>query len=371
MKLLTIVGARPQFIKAAMVSRAILRRNAMSGSALITEQILHTGQHYDPDMSEIFFRQLEIPEPSFRLNCGGMTHAEMTGTMLIEIEKILLSELPDALLVYGDTNSTLAGALAAAKLRIPVIHVEAGLRSFNQAMPDELNRILTDHASSLLLYPTRSALLNLQREGLADRACEVGDVMYDAALCFGGLAEQYSGVLGRFNLRSGNFRLATVHRAENTDDPLRLAAIFTALQELASPEFPLILPLHPRTRIRLENAGIASQLRKTPGLLLSEPLSFLDMVKLEKHASCILTDSGGIQKEAAFHCVPCITLRNETEWDETVVSGWNHLTGADTAAILSAVREAKSPATPLQAYGTGDAAEKTVTAILEHFGGTN
>ncbi len=185
MKLLTIVGARPQFIKAAMVSRAILRRNAMSGSTLITEQILHTGQHYDPDMSEIFFRQLEIPEPSFRLNCGGMTHAEMTGTMLIEIEKILLSELPDALLVYGDTNSTLAGALAAAKLRIPVIHVEAGLRSFNQAMPEELNRILTDHASSLLLYPTRSALLNLQREGLADRACEVGDVMYDAALCFG------------------------------------------------------------------------------------------------------------------------------------------------------------------------------------------
>ena len=170
MKLLTIVGARPQFIKAAMVSRAILRRNAMSGSALITEQILHTGQHYDPDMSEIFFRQLEIPEPSFRLNCGGMTHAEMTGTMLIEIEKILLSELPDALLVYGDTNSTLAGALAAAKLRIPVIHVEAGLRSFNQAMPEELNRILTDHASSLLLYPTRSALLNLQREG---RRCDV------------------------------------------------------------------------------------------------------------------------------------------------------------------------------------------------------
>ncbi len=316
MKIVTIVGARPQFIKAAAVSR-VLR------SSGVQEILVHTGQHYDQNMSEVFFAQLEIPPPDYHLGIGSGSHGLQTGRMLEAIESVLLKEKPNWVLVYGDTNSTLAGALAAVKLHIPVAHVEAGLRSFNRCMPEEINRVLTDHAAQLLFAPTNTAVENLRREGIsASKIHLVGDVMYDAALYYGSKAEAESDILQQLRLESKGYILATVHRAENTDNPLRLGAIFRGLMEVGG-EIPVVLPLHPRTRKALERENLL--LEASRNLRLIEPVGYLDMVHLEKNSRLIATDSGGIQKEAFFYRVSCITLREETEWVELVESGWNIL----------------------------------------------
>jgi UDP-GlcNAc3NAcA epimerase len=329
MKIITIVGARPQFVKAAMVSRAIINHNR-SNHAHMEELILHTGQHYDDNMNAVFFEKLAIPRPAWHLDCGGGSHAEMTARMLIEIEKVLQANRPDYVLVYGDTNSTLAGALAAAKLHIPVVHVEAGLRSFNRMMPEEINRVLTDHIAEYLFCPTFAAVDNLMKEGITTGVVHSGDVMYDAALTFGRIAEQTSVMLASLQLVSKQFYLCTVHRAENTDNRERLSQILQALNEIARPDCPVILPLHPRTKKAITDR----QIQSNEALRLIEPVDYLDMVMLEKHAKTILTDSGGIQKEAYFHRTPCITLRDETEWVETITSGWNQLAGCRSENIL-------------------------------------
>lgn len=364
MNITTIIGARPQFIKAAMVSRAIAARNRRAGAAAIKEKIVHTGQHYDHNMSAVFFREMNIPEPAVNLGVGSGPHGETTGRMLAGIEKELMADRPDRVLVYGDTNSTLAGALAGAKLHIPVAHVEAGLRSFNRNMPEEINRVVTDHVADLLFCPTDTAVSNLAAEGITAGVRHVGDVMYDAALVFGDLAEKRSAVLDRYALTPGRYALATVHRAENTDDPVRLAAIMEGLAGIGRARYPVLLPLHPRTRQALKRDGHAL-LENPEGhgpVRLIEPVSFLDMVMLEKNAGIILTDSGGVQKEAYFHGVPCVTLRDETEWVETVAAGWNQLAGADARAIAAAGAAAKK-GQPLTVYGDGTAADAIVRLL--------
>jgi UDP-GlcNAc3NAcA epimerase len=317
MKIVAVVGARPQFIKAATVSRAL------RSTPGVEEVLVHTGQHYDDKMSRVFFEELEIPEPDYHLGIGSGTHGPQTGRMLEAVEQVLLQERPDWALVYGDTNSTLAGALAAAKLHIPVAHVEAGLRSFNRRMPEEINRVLTDHAADLLFAPTAAAVKNLRQEGIPEERIHlVGDVMYDAALYYGAKAERESRILERLVLQPKGYLLATVHRAENTDDPVRLRAIFEGLAAAAR-EMPVVLPLHPRTRAALAREGMLAETSRH--LRLIEPVGYLDMVLLEKNARLIATDSGGVQKEAFFYRVPCVTLREETEWVELVALGWNHL----------------------------------------------
>jgi len=356
MRILTIVGARPQFIKAAMVSRAILTHNRGGRNPRIEEHIIHTGQHYDPNMSDVFFKELEIPEPVANLEAGTGSHGEMTGRMLAQLEREMIQRKPDWVLVYGDTNSTLAGALAAAKLHIPVAHVEAGLRSFNKRMPEEVNRILTDHVSAMLLCPTQTSIANLKHEGINDKVHHVGDVMYDAALLFGQVAMRTSDILVRLGLTPGAFSLATVHRAENTDDPVRLVGI---LEGLGALEGTVVFPIHPRTRARLPQHLLEQAQAR---LLVVDPLAYLDMVMLEKHAKLILTDSGGVQKEAYFHGVPCITLRDETEWVETLEAGWNQLAGADRDLIsVCAARAAKGR--PITDYGEGHSAYR-ITRLL-------
>ncbi|MDR2497181.1 MAG: UDP-N-acetylglucosamine 2-epimerase (non-hydrolyzing) [Tannerellaceae bacterium] len=363
-KLITIVGARPQFVKAAMVSRAIEAGNA-SGEHTMQELILHTGQHYDACMSDIFFADLHLPAPAWRLNCSATTHGSMTGRMLEAIEEILIGEKPDAVIVYGDTNSTLAGAMAAAKLRIPVVHIEAGLRSFNRAMPEEINRVLTDHLAGLLCCPTRLAVKNLAQEGITDAVHHVGDVMYDAALLFGALAASRSDVPERLGLPPGSYRLCTVHRAENTDSPERLAAIFRALMAVASGDCPIVVPLHPRTESRLKSFGMYDGImRAADRIRIIPPAGFIDMAALEMNALTILTDSGGVQKEAYFHRTPCITLRNETEWTETVEAGWNIIAGHDTDSIIAAVAgSSHTQRKDIEEYGDGHAAEAIVALL--------
>jgi UDP-N-acetylglucosamine 2-epimerase len=337
----TIVGARPQFIKAAPVSRAL------AGS--FREVFVHTGQHYDHGMSDVFFQEMEMRPPDFHLGAGGGTHAEQTARMLIEIEKVLNSVKPDCVLVYGDTNSTLAGALAAAKAQIPLAHVEAGLRSYNRAMPEEINRVLTDHISSLLFCPTETAVENLAKEGITQGVQRVGDVMYDALLYNLALARKRSTILGSLGLEKGAYALATVHRAANADDPVRMAAILSGLGSLA---IQMIFPVHPRTRKMMQEAGLS-----VPGnVRMVEPVGHFDMLILQENANCILTDSGGMQKEAYLLGVRCITLREETEWVETVQAGWNQLAGVDADAIRGAF-ESWHPAGERPAfYGNGNAA---------------
>jgi len=314
MKVLTIIGARPQFIKAATVSREIAQRDN------ITEYLVHTGQHYDANMSEVFFTEMDIPEPDTNLEIGSASHGEQTGKMLSELEREMLEQNPDCVLVYGDTNSTLAGALAAAKLNIPVCHVEAGLRSFNRSMPEEINRILTDHASSLLFAPTQTALQRLQTEGISPDICMMsGDVMLDAALYYRDKAEASSTIIDDLELKSNTYILATIHRAENTDDPDRLARVMAELEQVAQVH-SVVLPLHPRTQVKLKQHGL-----KPENIRIIEPLGYLDMVMMEAQAMLVITDSGGVQKEAFFHRKPCITLRTETEWTELVENGYNTL----------------------------------------------
>ena len=356
MKILTVIGARPQFIKASAVSRAIQAENARGAG--LHEVIVHTGQHFDTNMSKVFFEELSIPEPDYHLGIASLSHGAMTGRMLEAIESVLLKEKPDVMLVYGDTNSTLAGALAAAKLHVPVAHVEAGLRSFNKRMPEEVNRILTDHVSNLLFCPTQTAVDNLGREGIRSGVHLVGDVMFDVTLHYSELAVERH-TLEKWGVTDKGYALCTVHRAENTDDPARLQGILGAMRDIAC-EIPVILPLHPRTRKIIDCMGQTEALR---GLTVLEPQSYLEMLRLEMSAKVILTDSGGVQKEAFFHRVPCITLRNETEWVETVEMGWNVLVGADRNAIVAACQPHEECFRFVKVYGDGEAAKKIVDLI--------
>lgn len=379
-KVVTIVGARPQFIKAAAVHRAIAAFN--KNGRQIEEILIHTGQHYDYLMDRVFFEELEIPKPHYHLGVGSGSHGKQTGIMLERIEEVLQKEKPVLVLVYGDTNSTLAGALAAAKLNIPVAHVEAGLRSYNRRMPEETNRLLTDHLSTFLFCPTSHAVQNLSREGIKNGkekiVKNVGDVMYDSILYYSKLAESRSTILQELNLaiqesgvrsqklkiRTPNYYLATLHRAENTDDPKRLKSILKAINEIGK-EVPVILPLHPRTK---KVIGTHCLSMKSRGVKMIDPVSYLNMMMLEKHARAILTDSGGVQKEAYWLRVPCFTLRDETEWVETVKSGWNVLVGAETERIIEGVHEAmrkvlhrKEP----NAFGNGKASGKIVDFLIK------
>ena len=354
----TIVGARPQFIKASILSQTIKNRPD------INESIIHTGQHYDPNMSKVFFEQLEISQPDYNLGIGSGDHGRQTGKMLEAIEKILQKEKPDLVLVYGDTNSTLAGALAASKLQIPLAHVEAGLRSFNRSMPEEINRVLTDHVSDYLFAPTETAVANLNREGLPkNRVFLVGDVMYDVALKYGEKAEHESDILERLQVKPKEYILATVHRQENTDDSARLGMIFDGLTQVAQ-SIKVILPLHPRTRKTLKRESLLKAIN--PDVLLIDPVDYLDMLKLEKNARVIMTDSGGVQKESYFFRVPCITLRKETEWTELLQHGFNKLGGNSAESINFAVQESllnKNLDWTKPLYGDGNAAE-AITNIL-------
>lgn len=357
-KLLTVVGARPQFIKAAPISRAIQTYNHKHPKRPLQEILLHTGQHYDDAMSKIFFEELELPEPDYNLAVGSGPHGQQTGQMLERIEAVLLAEKPELVLVYGDTNSTLAGALAAAKLHIAVAHVEAGLRSFNRQMPEEINRVLADHVSDLLFCPTETAMRNLTAEGITKGVHNVGDVMYDSVLHNAQLAGKRSQILDELKLKPKGYALATVHRAENTDDEERLRSIFGALDEIARDGLPVVVPLHPRTRKQLASLKLSPE-----RLRIIEPVSYLEMLLLEKNAQVILTDSGGVQKEAFFFRVPCVTLRDETEWVETVEMGWNVLAGWQPDRIVKVVREAKPGAEEATPYGDGRAAERIVRII--------
>jgi UDP-GlcNAc3NAcA epimerase len=364
MKIITIIGARPQFIKAAMISKAVIQYNNQQKNTEIEEYILHTGQHYDANMNDIFFNQLEIPRPTWQLQCGQGSHAAMTAQMLVGIEQILLANAPDYVLVYGDTNSTLAGALAAAKLHIPVVHVEAGLRSFNKQMPEEINRVLTDHLSAFLFCPTSAAVRNLQNEGIREGVFPVGDVMYDAALTFRDIAQQRSTILTSLQLKPKKFYLSTIHRAENTDNRERLTSIIRALTDIASADCPVILPLHPRTQSCIDKFHLSPLIASNPSFQLIQPVDYLDMVMLEKEAIAILTDSGGIQKEAYFHRTPCITLRNETEWVETVDCGWNQLADCHTENIIRCLHT-PTQKTDIPEYGSGNTAKKIIDILFK------
>lgn len=349
MKIVTVIGARPQFIKAAAVSVKLREKN--------NEVIIHTGQHYDKNMSDIFFSELGIPIPDYNLNVGSGEHGYQTGNMLIKIEEILMAEKPDCVLVYGDTNSTFAGALAASKMLIPVAHIEAGLRSFNMKMPEEQNRILTDHIASYLFAPTNTAVDNLSMEGIFKNVYNSGDVMYDAVLHFSKIAVKRSSILSDNRLESNKYILSTIHRAENTNDVKRLKNIIEAFNE--SREL-IVLPLHPRTRKYIEDYSLNFE----ENVKVIDPVGYIDMLMLELNSKKIVTDSGGIQKEAFFIGKACITLRDETEWIETVKNGWNTLTGADKSRIIDAIVSFNPTTERLDYFGNGDATDKIVN-ILE------
>lgn len=354
MKCLTIIGARPQFVKAAVVSRAFAKVGG------IEEVIVHTGQHYDGNMSDVFFTEMSIPEPKYNLGVCGLSHGAMTGRMMEQLEAVMLNERPDWVLVYGDTDSTLAGALAASKLHLRLAHVEAGLRSFNMQMPEEVNRILTDRVSNLLFCPTQTAIDNLRREGYDNIDTEIvrtGDVMYDAALFYSSSARPPQTELPE------HFILCTLHRAENTDTPEVLAALMTALEEVSGKHMPVVLPLHPRTRAKLDAMGfdrVASPIR------FIEPVGYFEMVWLLQHCSLVMTDSGGVQKEAFFFRRPCVTLRNETEWVELVAGGYNRLAGTVPSEILAATETmlAATPDYSVPLYGDGHSGESIVSRLV-------
>jgi UDP-N-acetylglucosamine 2-epimerase (non-hydrolysing)/UDP-GlcNAc3NAcA epimerase len=339
--ILTVVGARPQFVKSAMVADAFRRAQhaGTTSGAGVREVLVHTGQHYDAEMSDIFFRELRLPAPRYHLGVGSGLHGQQTGRMLEALEAVILKERPDAVLVYGDTNSTLAGALAASKLHVPIAHVEAGLRSHNRLMPEETNRVVADHVATWLYCPTPSAVANLKQEGITRGVSLVGDVMAEASRACRSLARQHGDLLRRWELAQRGYYLATVHRAENTDDKERLTGILDAMAAL---DLPVIFPCHPRTRQRMDDFGLQAMLRDTV-VRLVEPVGYFDMLALEADARMILTDSGGVQKEALWAGVPCVTLRDETEWVETVDSGWNMLAGTRCEDILNAVRSFRPP----------------------------
>jgi UDP-N-acetylglucosamine 2-epimerase len=348
MKVMTVVGARPQFIKAAPVSRVLRQRHE--------EFLLHTGQHYDDEMSDLFFRQLEIPAPDLNLEVGSGSHGAQTGAMMAGIESVAIDQRPDWLIVYGDTNSTLAGALVGAKLHIPVAHVEAGLRSFDRRMPEEVNRVVADHVSTLLLCPTATAVRNLEREGITSGVVLVGDVMFDAFQQNVQVAQKTCGILADLGLEPGAYQLLTMHRAENVDDPKVLEAILRGVKDAGH---RVVFPVHPRTRAVLKSTGL-----DVPGnVRLIDPVGYLEILVLEENAEAIVTDSGGVQKEAYFAGRPCITLRTTTEWTETIEAGWNVLVGTDTAAIARAMRDFRPKGQRPELFGDGHAAERVVEAL--------
>jgi len=345
LRVLSIVGARPQIVKAAVVTQVLAARG-------IAEIMVHTGQHFDAGMSDIFFQELSIPDPAHHLGIRGGGHGEMTGRMLQALEPVMMTERPDVVLVYGDTNSTLAGAICAAKLQIPVAHVEAGLRSFDRTMPEELNRVVTDHLSTLLLCPTRTAVANLANEGVTAGVHNIGDVMFDATLRATEIAAARSRILDRLGVRSKGYAVATVHRPANTDDPDALRVVMAWL-EARSKEQPVVLPLHPRTQQAMKNAGLALN-----GVHVIDPVGFIDMTRLLHDAAAIYTDSGGVQKEAYFHRVPCVTLRPNTEWVETIEAGWNRLWRGPDYVV---------PRRDIAEYGDGHAAEKIADMLVGSF----
>ncbi|HTF05588.1 MAG TPA: UDP-N-acetylglucosamine 2-epimerase (non-hydrolyzing) [Bacteroidia bacterium] len=377
LKILTVIGARPQIIKAAALSRTI--RLHFSGQ--ITELIVHTGQHYDENMSQVFFDEMGIPAPHYNLNVGSGTHGGQTAAMISGLEKILLEEKPHALVLYGDTNSTLAGAVAASKLHIPVVHIEAGLRSFNKSMPEEINRVLCDHVSTLLFSPTKAGFDHLVNEGVAKKQNPVranadapavyhcGDIMYDNSLYFGEIASEKTDILQREKLQSGKFLLATVHRDNNTDIAERLFAIFTAFDKLSKAKnIPVVLPLHPRTKKNIsQHPSLQKMIDSNPLIRIVPPASFFEMIVLEKNALLVVTDSGGVQKEAFFFRKPCVILRPETEWVELVECGAAILADADESRILSATEKLLSADIEYPAlFGDGHAAEFMCKKMLEH-----
>lgn len=367
MKIVTVIGARPQFIKSATVTRAIKKHNDKNPKTFITEVIIHTGQHFDSRMSQIFFEEMQIPEPNYNLGIHSLNHGAMTGRMLEGIEALLLKEQPDWVLVYGDTNSTMAAALAASKLHIKIAHVEAGLRSFNIQMPEEINRVITDRISSVLFCPTVASINNLRSEGFPNKLTngdmqqiiKVGDVMYDSALFYSGSYKPPE-LFNSFFIN--NFCLATVHRQENTNDTDKLKSILTAF-EMISKEIAVILPLHPRTRERIKELKF-----EIKNLHIIEPVSYLEMIWLLRNCSLVMTDSGGVQKEAFFFKKPCITLREQTEWTELVEQRVNYVAGTDVEKILVAYRKALNINRNFSAkpYGDGFASEKIIKKLLEH-----
>lgn len=355
-KILTVVGARPQFVKAAALSRALSKLG-------IEEILVHTGQHFDENMAEIFFRQMDIPHPKYNLGINSLGHGAMTGRMLEEIEKVLLIEKPSALVVFGDTNSTLAGALAASKLHIPVAHIEAGLRSFNMKMPEEINRILTDRISNYLFCPTEVAIKNLQTEGFENFDITIinsGDVMYDVALYYSWFSGERSTVINDLELNEKPFLLTTLHRQENTDDLVRLNSIISALNTLSS-NYKIVLPIHPRTRKILENENIKLNFEPIA------PVGYFDMIELLKNCSLVITDSGGVQKEAFFFGKHCLVARDETEWTELVDLNYNFMVGAETDKIINTVAKLSKSSVKFDAkpYGDGNAAEKIALYLKE------
>jgi len=360
-RVLTVVGNRPQFVKAAAVSGRLRER--------ADEILVHTGQHYDPELSDVFFEELDPPRPDHELEIGSGTHAEQTAAILTRLEPLVADLRPDALLVYGDTNSTLGGALVAAKSSVPLAHVEAGMRSGNRAMPEEINRVVADSLGELLLCPTEAAMENLRHEGLGDRAVETGDVMADVALGMGPVADERSRILERLGVEPRGFFVASAHRPGNVDDPEHLALLLEVLEQAAALA-PVVFPVHPRTRARLEDAGSLEGLAER-GMTTTEPLGYLDMTRLVRTARGMITDSGGLQKEAFLAGVPCLTMRDETEWVETVDAGWNRLIGLRPEAVRSTLEElptAGEPSPAAEIYGSGRAGERVATAIADRLG---
>ncbi|MEN8139213.1 MAG: UDP-N-acetylglucosamine 2-epimerase (non-hydrolyzing), partial [Bacteroidota bacterium] len=358
MKILTVLGARPQFVKAAVLSRVIL------SSDEIEEVIVHTGQHYDKNMSDLFFEEMEIPKPKYNLNINGLGHGAMTGQMLEKIEEVITKEKPDVLVVYGDTNSTIAGALAAKKLGVKVVHIEAGLRSFNMAMPEEVNRILTDRISDLLLCPTKTAVGNLEKEGYTNIDTKIvrsGDIMKDAVEFYSKKSKEKSTVIKSHNLEHGKFVLATIHRQENTDDLARLKSILSAFDKIVDEGIRIILPLHPRTKSIIEENKISTKAE------IIDPVGYFDMLELLKNCSLVVTDSGGLQKEAFFNKKHCVIVRDETEWVELVENGFAQIAGATEKGIISAfeVLSAKESDFDMDLYGKGSVGEVICGEILK------
>ena len=374
MHILSIVGARPQFVKAAMVVEAVRAHNRRANvGAHICHTLVHTGQHYDHNLSDVFFQQMPLPKPKYNLGVGSGTHGAQTAKLLAGIEDVLLKDRPDVVVVYGDTNSTVAGALAAAKLGMKLAHVEAGLRSFNRAMPEEINRVVTDHLSDLLFCPTATAVKNLANEGVSRGVYLSGDVMLDAVLNFQHLAEKRSRILGKLGLAPSEYVLFTIHRAENTDPEENLGGILEFLANIAE---PVVFPIHPRTRNRMTELprlrSLAANLEHARQVRMIDPVSYLDMLALESHARVVMTDSGGVQKEAYFLGVPCLTLRKETEWTETLRGGWNRLVDAksdETISLLASLwkknGQCPSSARNLKSFGAGKASEVLVQQLVE------